>query len=69
MSCIAIKWRYAGTGGSLFLQQTQPIAHHQQTRTHVGEDGHPHGGVAGEGEHQEYRFDAQGKGDVLFQYR
>ena len=53
--------------GGLFLQQAQTIAHHQQTRTHVSEHGHPHGGVAREGQHQKYCFDAQGESDVLFE--
>ena len=61
------KCRFIGKEGGLFLQQTQTVAHHQQARAHVGEHGHPHGGVAREGQHQKHRFDAQGKGDALFE--
>ena len=45
----------------------QAVGHHQQGRAHVGKDGHPHGGVTGEGQGEEQRLDAQRQRDVLHQ--
>ena len=50
-------------------QQSQAVGDHQQAGAHVGEHGHPHGGVVEQREHQEHRLDAQGQGDVLPQQR
>ncbi len=51
------------------LQQAQAVEDHDQARAHVGEHGHPHGGAAQDGQHQEDRLDTQGQHDVLPQHR
>jgi hypothetical protein len=40
----------------LFAQEPERIPNHDQRRAHVGEDGHPQGGRAGECEHEERAF-------------
>ena len=46
-------------------QQTQPVSDYQQAGAHIGEDGHPHAGIAKHSQHQEHDLDAQRQRDVL----
>ena len=50
------------------MQQPQPIKNYQQRRSHVGGDGAPQGGDAGEGQRDKRGFKRQGKEDVLFDH-
>lgn len=51
----------------LFLQQTQAVEYHQQADAHIGKDGHPHSGFAGQGDDEKQGFDAQRQDDVLLE--
>ena len=45
------------------------IGNHQQTRAHVSEHHHSHGGIPKNGEPEKYRLDAEGQPDVLLEHR
>ena len=51
----------------LLAQQAQSVENDQQAAPHVGEHGHPQGGMPAQGQAKEDDLDAQRQGDVLFQ--
>ena len=62
---LAGSWRARVSCSGRFSQQSQSVEDYQQARAHVGEDGHPHRGVAEDGEREEDGFDAKRQRDVL----
>ena len=51
----------------LLAQQAQSVENDQQAAPHVGEHGHPQGGMPAQGQAKEDDLDAQRQGEVLFQ--